>query len=122
MKHPLRLGGVAICLALVAGSAMAAKTRETFEFFFPGVDESGNLDDGLGADGIVKAVYNSRSDRLRLVGRAVVWNDSNRRQVFKDTGVLDQFDGDVVRDRYLVRKGGSAKYNGLLKNVEGDLD
>jgi hypothetical protein len=121
MKHPVRLCGVAVCLALVAGTAIAAKTTVTFDFFFPGVDDGGNPDFDLGADGVVRATYNSRNDRLRVVGHAVVENESNRRQLFEDTGVLDEFDGDVVRDRYLVRKGGSARYNGLLKNSSGEF-
>ncbi|QDT54053.1 hypothetical protein Pan44_20800 [Caulifigura coniformis] len=120
MRGISRLGGIGLCIALVAGTAFAAKTKDSFEFFFPGVDEEGNLDDGLGADGIVTVTYNSRTDRLRVVGRAVVDNESNRRQIFNDTGVLDFFgvDGDVVRDRYVVAKRGRATYRGLVKNVD----
>jgi len=120
MRGISRLGGIALCLVLVAGTAFAAKTKASFDFYFPGVDEEGNLEDELGADGIVTVTYNSRKDRLRVVGRAVVDNESNRRQVFNDTGTLDFFgvEGDVVRDRYVVAKRGRATYRGLVKNVE----
>ncbi len=120
MKLHSRIGGVVFCLALAAGSTtMARVTRASFEFFFPGVDSAGNLDDGLGADGVVRATYNDRNGRLRIVGRAVVENESNRLQVYSDVGVLETVDGDVVRDRYRVTKRGRATYNGLVRGSTG---
>ncbi len=122
MKKVSRVGGVVLCLAVVAGStAFARVTRTTFDFFFPGVDIDGNLDDFLGADGVVRATYNDRRDRLRIVGRAVVENDSNRLQIYNDLGVLDGIDGDVVRDRYRVTKSGVATYNGLVRDTSGEF-
>jgi hypothetical protein len=115
-----RIGGVVLCLAVLAGStAVARVTRTSFEFFFPGVDAEGNLDDSLGADGVVRATYNDRNGRLRLVGRAVVTNESRRTQVYTDVGVLDGVDGNVVRDRYRVTARGRATYNGLVRNSTG---
>lgn len=119
MRRFSRVGAVALCLAVVAGSTVIAKTtRFKLDYLFPGVDEFGLLDDDLGAEGVVRVTYNDRSDRLRLVGRAKVDNDSNRLQVYNDTGVLDDFDGDVVRDRYRVTKRGAATYNGVVRDVE----
>ena len=120
MKRVSKLGGIALCLAVLAGStAVALTTRTTLDFFFPGVDIDGNLDDGLGADGIVKVTFNDRNGRLRLTGRAVVENDSRRTQVYSDIGVLDGIDGDVVRDRYRVTARGRATYTGLVRNSSG---
>lgn len=114
--------GVVLFLGLAASSSAWAKIqRDSFEYFFPGIDIDGNLDDGLGDDGTVRVRYNTRRDRLTVVGRAVVGNDSKKLQVFNDTGVIDNFivDGDVVTDRYRVAKNGRATYNGLVKNTSG---
>ncbi len=120
MKRLTRAGAAALCLAVLAGSTAVAKvTRVSFEYYFPGVDEDGNLDFDLGADGVVKATYRDRKNRLRVVGRAVVDNESKKLQIFQDVGVFDDLgiDGQVIRDRYRVNKKGRAKYNGLIKNV-----
>ena len=117
-----RIGGLALCLAVIAGStAMARTIRTTVDVFFPGVDEGGNLDDTLGADGVVRVTYNDRSGRLRVSGRAVVENESRRTQVYTDSGVLDEVgvDGDVVRDRYRVTARGRATYTALVRNSSG---
>jgi hypothetical protein len=116
------MGGIALCLALVAGStAMARTVRTSFDVFFPGVDEFGTLDDGLGSEGVVRVTYNDRSGRLRVTGRAVVENDSRRTQVYTDSGVLDEIgvDGDIVRDRYRVTARGRATYSALVTNSTG---
>ena len=117
-----RMGGIALCLAVLAGStAMARITRTTVDVLFPGVDVSGNLDDGLGADGVVTATFNDRTGRLRVVGRAVVTNDSHRTQVYTDSGILASVgvDGDVVSDRYRVTARGRATYNASVRNSTG---
>jgi len=120
-----RIGGVALCLAVVAGSAaMAQVTRGTVDVLFPGVDVDGNVDESLGADGVVRVTFNDRNGRLRVVGRAVVTNDSRRTQVYSniDTGLLDAVgvvDGDVVADRYRVTARGRATYNATVKNSTG---
>src|SRR4051812_20820934 len=115
MKRLSRMSGFALCLAVLAGStALARTTRATFDFFFPGVDIDGNLDDTLGADGTVRSTFNDRSGRLTLIGRAVVENDSHKAHTYNDVGVIDDIgiDGDVVRDRYRVTARGRATYNG----------
>jgi hypothetical protein len=120
-----RLGGVALCLAVLAGStAMARVTRSTVSVLFPGVDVDGNIDESLGADGVVRVTFNDRNGRLRVVGRAVVTNDSNRTQVYSniDTGLLDAVgvvDGDVVQDRYRVTARGRATYHASVRNSTG---
>ncbi|HVJ67175.1 MAG TPA: hypothetical protein VM510_04270 [Caulifigura sp.] len=122
MKRVSWMSGVALCLAVIAGStAMARTIRSTVDVTFPGVDVDGNLDDSLGADGVVKATFNDRTGRLRLVGRAVVTNESNRTQVYADAGLIDSIgiDGDVVRDRYRVTARGRAVYSGLVQNSTG---
>jgi hypothetical protein len=116
----LQVAGLAMCLAIVASSTASAKvTRTTLEFFFPGVDVDGFLDDSLGGDGTVRVTYNDRNGRLRVRGRANVTNESGRAQVYTDTGVLDEFisDGDIIRDRYTVSARGRARYNGLVRNA-----
>jgi hypothetical protein len=120
-----RIGGVALCLAVVAGStAIARTTRTNVDVVFPGVDVDGNVDESLGADGIVRVTYNDRTGRLRVVGRAVVTNDSRRTQVYSniDTGLLDAVgvvDGDIVSDRYRVTARGRATYNASVRNSTG---
>ena len=117
-----RIGGVALCLAVVAGStAMARVTRTTVDVVFPGVDIDGNIDESLGADGIVRVTFNDRNGKLRVVGRAVVTNDSGRTQVYTDSGVLASVgvDGDVVRDNYRVTARGRATYNASVNNSTG---
>jgi len=120
-----RIGGVALCLVVLAGStAMARVTRSTVSVLFPGVDVDGNVDESLGADGVVRVTYNDRNGRLRVVGRAVVTNDSGRTQVYSniDTGLLDAVgvvDGDVVSDRYRVTARGRATYNASVQNSSG---
>ncbi|OAI57917.1 hypothetical protein AYO47_00045 [Planctomyces sp. SCGC AG-212-M04] len=114
--------GAVLFVGLVASSSAWAKIqKDSFEYFFPGIDIDGNIDDGLGDDGTVRVRYNTRRDRLTVVGRAVVGNDSKKLQVFNDAGVIDNFivDGDVVTDRYRVAKNGRATYNGLVKNTSG---
>lgn len=116
------MGGLTLCLVLVAGPAvMARTTRATVDVLFPGVDAEGNIDDSLGADGVVRVTYNDRSGQLRVVGRAVVTNDSNRTQVYTDSGVLASVgvDGDVVRDNYRVTARGRATYNAMVRNSSG---
>jgi hypothetical protein len=120
-----RIGGFALCLAVVAGTtAMAQVTRTTVDVLFPGVDVDGNVDESLGADGVVRVTFNDRNGRLRVVGRAVVTNDSNRTQVYSniDTGLLDAIgvvDGDVTQDRYRVTARGRATYNATVRNSTG---
>ena len=120
-----RMGGVALCVAVLAGStAMARITRTSVDVVFPGVDVDGNLDESLGADGVVRVTYNDRTGRLRAVGRAVVTNDSRRTQVYAniDSGLLDQVgvvDGDVLRDQYRVTARGRASYNAIVRNSSG---
>jgi hypothetical protein len=123
MKRFTRFGGIALCLALVAGTAFAARQKLTVDFFFPGVDEDGFLDDGFGADGTAKVTYNTRSERLRVVGRATVENESGEKQVYDDIDVLADFliEGDVVRDKYTVSKKGKARYIGVARDAEPDL-
>lgn len=120
-----KLGGVALCVAVIAGStAMARVTRTTVSVLFPGVDVDGNIDESLGADGVVRVTFNDRNGRLRVVGRAVVTNDSNRTQVYSniDTGLLDTIgvvDGDVVQDQYRVTARGRATYHASVRNSTG---
>lgn len=120
-----RFGGVAVCLAVLAGStAMARITRSTVAVVFPGVDVDGNIDESLGADGSVRVTFNDRNGRLRVVGRAVVTNESGRTQVYSniDTGLLDVIgvvDGDMVRDRYRVTARGRATYHAVVRNSTG---
>jgi hypothetical protein len=120
-----RFGGVALCVAVIAGStAMAAVVRTTVPVLFPGVDVDGNIDESLGADGVARVTYNDRTGRLRVTGRAVVTNDSNRTHVYAniDSGILDQVgvvDGDIVRDRYRVTARGRASYTAVVRNSTG---
>ena len=120
-----RLGGVALCLAVVAGStAMARVTRTTVSVLFPGVDVDGNIDESLGADGVAQVTFNDRGGRLRVTGRAVVTNESNRTHVYSniDTGLLDAVgvvDGDIVQDRYRVTARGRASYTAVVRNSTG---
>jgi len=122
MLKQRKIGALMLCAAAVCASAAYGRTtRDTFTFTFPGVDVDGNLDDSLGADGVVKETFNDRTGRLRLVGRAVVQNDSHHTHTFSDVGVLTDVDGDVVRDNYRVTARGRATYNGLVNHTSGTV-
>jgi hypothetical protein len=123
MKKLSLTSGLAVCLVLVAGPlVMARTTRATLTAVFPGVDTEGNLDYGFrGSEGVVRATFNDRKGTVRVIGRAVVENASYSNQVFADAGVIDQFDisGAVVADIYRVNRRGVARYQGLLVDSTG---
>jgi hypothetical protein len=119
----VRLAALGLCLLGVIGSVASAKVIKFSEdFFFPGVDEIGELSDEFGGEGTVNVRYNTRSGRLRVIGRASVENEFGKTRVYDDLGIIDDYisDGDVIKDQYRVSAGGSARYRAIVRNAEID--
>jgi hypothetical protein len=110
---------MALCCVAVLTAGVAEAKRLVIKNLpvdvFPGVDDFGDLDFGNTFEGLVKISVNLKNGRGTVSGKAVVDNFSGGRAVFNDEDLAGI--GDLVSDRYVVKKNGRATYNGRYENV-----
>ncbi|HVJ68514.1 MAG TPA: hypothetical protein VM510_11040 [Caulifigura sp.] len=105
------------CLAVLTAGIAEAKRLVIKNLpidTFQGIDENGDLDGGNFV-GLVKIAVNLKTDKATVTGKAVVPNLSFKRVVFKDEDFAGI--GDLIRDKYVVKKNGRATYNGRYEDV-----
>jgi hypothetical protein len=112
-----KLAACLCCLAVLTAGAAEAKRLKIKNLpvdVFQGIDEFGDLDGGNYV-GLIKLVVNLKTDKATISGKAVVPNLSGSRVVFTNEDFAGI--GDLIRDKYVVKKNGRATYQGRYENV-----